>query len=81
MSSPLPQPKGKQIVIKPSVKQHEAYQYLNDHVTEVLLYGGSAGGGKSWLIAEWLMLLAIRYPDVRLFMARNILKILSSLHW
>lgn len=50
---------------------------LNDHVTEVLLYGGSAGGGKSWLIGEWLMLLAVRYPRVRLFMARRELKVLK----
>lgn len=69
--------KGIQLVIKPSAKQHEAYTYLNDHVTDVLLYGGAAGGGKSWIIAEWLMTLAIRYPLVRLFMARKELKTLK----
>ena len=69
--------KGIRLVIKPSAKQHEAYTLLNDHVTGVLLYGGSAGGGKSWLIGEWLMLLAVRYPEVRLFMARKELKVLK----
>lgn len=74
---PKQQIKGIQLVIKPSAKQHEAYNLLNDHATGVLLYGGSAGGGKSWLIGEWLMLLAIRYPEVRLFMARKELKVLK----
>lgn len=43
----------------------------------MLLYGGAAGGGKSWLIGEWLMLLAIQYAGVRLFMARKELKVLK----
>jgi predicted ribonuclease YlaK len=36
-------------------KQIEALGLLNDSETDELVYGGAAGGGKSWLGDEWLL--------------------------
>ena len=57
--------------IKPEPKQYEAYQRLWDAVTSFVLFGGGAGGGKSWLGAEWLMQNCYRYPGSKWFMGRN----------
>ena len=34
---------------KPSSKQFDAFNILNDNTTTELFYGGAAGGGKSYL--------------------------------
>lgn len=64
--------------IAPTPKQHEAWQYLNDSATRYLLFGGGAGGGKSWLFCEWLLVTAYFYPGSRGFIARNELKRLMN---
>ncbi len=61
-------------MIQPSNKQLEAYSYLRDNVTKEVAYGGSAGGGKSWLGCEWLMLCAYNIAGSRWFIGRNELK-------
>jgi hypothetical protein len=66
------------INLNPSAKQHEAYQKLNDETTKEVLYGGSAGGGKSWLGCEWLIINCIRYPNTKWFIGREELKRLRS---
>jgi hypothetical protein len=43
-----------------------------------LLFGGGAGGGKSWLYCEWLLVWAYVYPGSRGFIARNELKRLMN---
>ena len=60
--------------IKPTKKQHRAWQYLKDATTKYLLFGGGAGGGKSWLGCEWLITQCYFYPETKWFIARKELK-------
>ena len=63
-----------QIVIKPTRKQHLAYEYLGDNKTRYIVFGGAAGGGKSWLGCEWILTMCYRYPGTKWFIAREELK-------
>lgn len=66
------------LTLEPTWKQHLAWQYLTDNVTEEFLFGGGAGGGKSWLGCEWLISMCLQYPDTRYFIARKRLKTLKQ---
>tara|TARA_Y100001973_G_scaffold106638_1_gene186014 strand:- start:4898 stop:6205 length:1308 start_codon:yes stop_codon:yes gene_type:complete len=52
-------------------KQGLALKYLNDKVTTEILFGGSAGGGKSYLGAVWLIYLCTKYSAIRCLMGRS----------
>ena len=52
-------------------KQGLALKYLNDKETTEILFGGSAGGGKSYLGAVWLIYLCTSYEDIRCLMGRS----------
>lgn len=67
-----------EITLQPTIRQHEAYEALKDDTSKFIIFGGGAGGGKSWLICEWLMVNCIAYPKTRWFIARNELTRLMS---
>jgi hypothetical protein len=66
--------------IRPSIKQHQAYEILKDNSTDFthLLFGGGAGGGKSWFGGEWQVTHSIMYPETRWFIGRSELKRLRN---
>ena len=62
----------------PTIKQDEAWEYLHDDKTSEILFGGSAGGGKSYFGAAWLLYSSLRYPGTRWLMGRAVLKTLKE---
>lgn len=64
--------------IHPTHKQHIAWQTLQDKQTRFLFFGGGAGGGKSWLGAEWLLTSCYFYPRSKWFIGREELKRLMA---
>ena len=60
------------------IKQEHATYYLNDNVTEELLYGGAAGGGKSAFGCLWLISMCQKYDGSRWLMGRAKLKTLKE---
>ena len=66
------------VKISPTPKQHEAWKKLLDNETKFLIFGGGAGGGKSWLGCEWLIYMCYRYPGTKYFIAREELKRLMA---
>jgi len=44
---------------------------LRNEVVKFFLFGGGAGGGKSWIGCEWLLFMCLTFPDTRWFIARK----------
>ena len=78
MTQNLSKTEGFKVQLKPSLKQYQAYQILEDKETLALVYGGGAGGGKSWLLCEWIMKQAVAYPETKYFLAREKLIVLKK---
>jgi phage terminase large subunit len=55
-------------------KQKKALEILTDRSNEEFLYGGAAGGAKSWTGVCWIVFSCLAYPDTNWFIARNQLK-------
>lgn len=64
--------------IRPTKKQAIAYKALYDDVSTYVVFGGSAGGGKSWMLCEWLLVQCIKIPGSKWFIGREELKRLMS---
>lgn len=59
-----------EITLKPTYKQHLAYEALKDENKKYVVFGGGAGGGKSWLGAEWLIQMCLLYAKTKWFIGR-----------
>ncbi len=59
-------------------KQQVAYALLKNRTHTEVLYGGAAGGGKSWLGCLWLLWSCLKYPGSRWLMGRSVLKTLKD---
>ena len=63
---------------RPTSQQYEALMYLLDDTTDEVLFGGAAGGGKSYLGCVWLVMMCEKYPGSRWLMGRTKLKSLKE---
>ena len=54
-------------------KQSTAWKHLTDNTTNVVLFGGSAGGGKSWLGCLWISTLCLQHQGIRCLIGRSVL--------
>ena len=59
-------------------KQREALRILTSNSYDQFLYGGAAGGAKSFTGVAWVVFSALSYPNTRWFVARNELKDLTD---
>jgi phage terminase large subunit len=55
-------------------KQKETLKYLCDNQTTELMFGGGAGGSKSYTGWMWITMMALSYDETHYFIARNTLK-------
>lgn len=67
-----------EINFHPSLKQQEAFTYLQDTETDFVGYGGSAFSGKSYLECYWLTIMCIAYPGTGWFLGRSTLTTLKD---
>ena len=58
--------------------QKECLKYLFDDKTKEVLFGGAAGGGKSWVGVSYLITMALQYPKTRYLMGRSKLDALKK---
>lgn len=62
-----------EVTISPTKRQSQAWKYLTDNKTNIVLFGGSAGGGKSWLGCLWITTLCLQHPGIRCLIGRSVL--------
>lgn len=58
--------------------QKKALTYLTDNTTNELLFGGGAGGGKSFCGCSWLIINCLQHPKTRYLMGRSKLDALKK---
>lgn len=61
-----------------TIKQTKALDYLQDDITNEIIFGGGAGGAKSVLGCYWLGKNCLKYPGTRWLLGRAILKTLKD---
>jgi phage terminase large subunit len=59
------------INVKFTDKQLIAWEYLHDDKTSEILYGGSAGGGKTFLGCAWIIINCLKYKNTRWLIGRS----------
>lgn len=59
-------------------KQEQAWHYLTDDTTTEIIFGGGAGGAKSFLGCAWIIRMAIGYKGTRWLIGRKKLKRLKE---
>ncbi|SMC45869.1 phage terminase large subunit [Pedobacter africanus] len=64
--------------MKLTLKQTRAIDFLEDDVTNDLLFGGGAGGGKSAFGCYWQIKRRLKYPGTRGLIGRAVLKTLKD---
>ncbi len=64
--------------MKLNLKQTQALDLLEDNITEEIVYGGAAGGGKSILGSYFLLKHSFKYPETRWLMGRESLTTLKE---
>jgi hypothetical protein len=64
--------------ITPTKKQELAWDKWLDNTTRFIVFGGGAGGGKSWVGCEMILTSCYFYPGSSWFIARNELKRLMN---
>ncbi len=60
------------------LKQKEALEILTGQKYDQFLYGGAAGGAKTWTGVCWIVFNCLAYPDTNWFIARNQIKDISD---
>ena len=66
------------IQLNPTKKQANCWKYLRDNTTKFIFFGGGAGGGKSWIGCEYMLIMSLAYPGFKGFIGRNELKRLMN---
>lgn len=61
-------------------KQMSVLQMLLNGVANEILYGGAAGGGKSWLLRALAIIFAVQVPNLQVFLFRRKVKDLVATH-
>lgn len=61
------------IDFNPTHKQDEFFESFNDPELREVLYGGSAGGGKSYVLWALMLIKCFEYPGIRIGLARHTL--------
>ena len=50
-----------------TITQKLCLKYLFDNDTKEVLFGGAAGGGKSWIGVSYLIIMCLNYPKTRYY--------------
>lgn len=66
------------LLLTPQPKQYLAYDAWDNDAVDDVVFGGFAGGGKTWWGSEAIMRDALQWPDTRYFIARRELKTLME---
>lgn len=66
------------VEINLTAKQSKTWELLFDDHTTQILYGGSAGSGKSWLGCLWIATLCLKYKGIRCLIGRTVLAQLKT---